>query len=255
MAYGTMTPTGKPAWSREAAIGDYGGALDKRDSHTEGTVPYAWFCYRELIAIRGSAYSGELGGTLVHCENLALARVLAHRSFRCPEKFAANALPGSADEGLDYWVKVLAVPSKPTDQKWELRKRCAAHYRAVTSVTLSAIRSALQDLLGDIYVDATFNEGADLATPPLITYWPGENPGDSSFSLGGGMWASERSHLFVEVQHPSGISLADLDQLINVQAFALLDRMLPAYATFSVGLGGGFLLDISQLDFTGLLPT
>jgi hypothetical protein len=249
-----MTPAGKPAWSREAAIGDYGGSLDKRDSDTEGTVPYAWFCYRELIAIRGSAYSGQLGGTLVHCENLALARVLAHRNFRCPEKFAANSLPGSADEGLDYWVKVLAVPSKPTDQKWELRKRAAAHYKAATGTTISAIRTALQDLLGDIFVDATFNEGTDLATPPTITYWPGVNPGDSGYSLGGGTWASERSHLYVEVQQPAGASTADLDQLINVQAFQLLDRMLPAYVTFSVALGGGFALDIDQLDYTGVQP-
>ncbi len=254
MAYGTMTPTGKPAWSREAAIGDYGGSLDKRDSETEGTVPYAWFCYRELIAIRGSAYSGQLGGTLVHCENLALARVLAHRNFRCPEKFAANALPASADEGLDYWVEVLKVPSKPTDQKWQIRQRCAANYKAATSTTMSTIRAALQDLLGDVFVDATFNEGTDLDTPPTITYWPGVNPGDPGHSLGGGAWFSERSHLYVEVQQPSGVSTADLDQLINVQAFQLLDRMLPAYVTFSVSIGGGFFLDVSQFDFTGITP-
>jgi hypothetical protein len=106
--------------------------------------------------------------------------------------------------------------------------------------------------LGDAYVDASFAIGSDLETPPTLTYWPGVNPGDASYSLGGGAWISERSHLFVEVQRPSGSTDGDFHQLINVQAFQLLDRILPSYCTFSVALGGGFILDVSQLDFVGL---
>lgn len=248
----TAVPAGKPAWSREAAIGDYGGALDKRASETEGAAPYAWFVYCELRNMRGSAFTKNTG-TLVHCENLALARLLAFRNFRCPEKFTCNAQqPATADEGLDYWVKVLAVPARPTDQKWQLRQRCAAHYRAATDLNLNTIQAALQELLGDIYVNASFAEGDSLADPPALTYWPGVNDGDESYSLGGGTWASERSHLYVEIQQPAGISAADFYQLVNVQMFQLLDRILPAYCTFGYSLGGGFYLDISQLDFVGL---
>lgn len=255
MATGTMTPTGKPCWSREASIGDYGGDLNKRDSATEGETPYAWFVYREIMAIRGSAYSRQIGGTLVHCETLAMARVLAHHCFRRPEKFAANSLPGSAGEGLEYWATVLAVPRKPTDQAWQIRQRCAAHYKAITSVNLPSIQAALQDLLGDAYVDATFAVGTSLASPPTQTYWPGVNPGDSSLSLGGGAWTSERSHLWVEVQQPAGMSDNDYRQLTRVQGFQLLDRLLPAYCTFTFSEGGGFYLDESPLDFTALTPS
>ena len=254
MANGSMIPAGKPAWSREAAIGDFGGALDKRASDTEGAAPYAWFVYCELRSMRGSAFTKNTG-TLVHCENLALARLLAHRNFRCPEKFTCNAQqPASADEGLPYWFKVLAIPTKPTDQKWQIRQRCAAHFKASAELSLSTIRAALQDLLGDIYVNASFIEGTSLSSPPMLTFWPGVNDGDSAYSLGGGTWASERSHLYVEIQQPPGITNAEFFQLVNVQMFQLLDRMLPSYCTFGWSLGGGFYLDISQLDFTGITP-
>jgi hypothetical protein len=43
-----------------------------------------------------------------------------------------------------------------------------------------------------------------------------------------------------------------MHQLVNVQLFQLLDRMLPSYCTFSAALGGGFIVGISQLDFTGV---
>lgn len=250
----SMVPAGRPAWSRSATIGDYGGSLDKRNSETEGDAPYAWAVYCELRNMRGSAFTKDKG-TLVHCENLALARVLAFRNFRCPEKFTCNAQqPATADEGIDYWVKVLDVPAKPTDQRWQLRQRCAAHFKAGTELNLSTIRAALQDLLGEIYVNATFNEGTALSASPTLTYWPGVNDGDESYSLGGGTWASERSHLYVEIQQPAGMSRADFLQIVNVQMFHLLDRILPAYATFGRSLGGGFYLDISNLDFTGLTP-
>lgn len=244
----TVMPTGKPAWSRDAAIGDYGGALDKEDCRTEASVPYAYAVYRELIAMKGSAYSSQ-PGTLVHCQNLAKARLLAFACFRLPEQFRANSLPGTADDALGYWVEVLGIPTKPNDQRWQIRQRCAAHYRATTSVNLPTIREALQDLLGDAYVDASFQVGASMSSPPTLTFWPGVAPGDSSYSLGGGTWASERSHLAVQVTQPPGMSDGDFYQLMNVQQFSLLDRMLPAFCTFNYATSVGFLLDISQLDF------
>jgi hypothetical protein len=251
----TANVSGKPCWSRDAAIGDYGGASDKVASSTEGAVPYVWSVYREICAMRGSAYVGHTSlqtNTLVHCENLALARLLAWANFRLPEQFRANCLPGTADQGLEYWATVLAVPTKSSDQRWQVRQRCAAHYRAVTDASLSAIQAALADLLGDVYLDASFIEGGLLSTPPTQTYWPGVNPGAPELDLGGGTWTSERSHLWVEVQQPAGMTDGEFIQLTRVQAFQLLDRMLPAFCTFTVSVGDGFTLDEDRLDFTGM---
>ncbi len=249
----TTTPSGKPCWSRDAAIGDYGGASDKRHSTTEGDVPYAFLWYREIQALRGSAYTIE-PSTLVHCENLALARLLAYWASRYPECIRANSLPASAGELVEYWAAVLGIPARPGEQRWSVRERTAAHFRAVRGITLATIEDDLTELLGDAFVDASFSEGADLETPPAITYWPGVNDGPAAYDLGGGAWITERSHLYVEVQQPAGMSIGEFRQLVDVDLFQYLDRTLPAWCTFGWALGSGFLLDVSQLDYVGLLP-
>jgi hypothetical protein len=252
----TTTPTGYPAWSRDAAIGDYGGDPSKRASNTEGETPYAWWVYRMLQGMRGSAYSQRVGGTLVHCQNLATARLMAWWGWRMPEKFRANTQPASADEGLPYWVEVLKIPTRPSDRKWQIRQRCAAHSRAITSSSLTAHQAAVRELLGDAYVDSYYTQGTSLSSPPTITFWPGVNPGPDTHSLGGGAWISERSRFTVVTRIPPGMQLGEYRQLADVQLFQLLHRLLPAHVTFGWTVGGdGFFLDSSPLDLTGLTPS
>lgn len=256
MATSDTTPTGYPCWSRDAAVGDYGGDPNKRASATEGDAPYAWFVYRELQAMRGSAYSQQVGGTLVHAENLATARLMGWWGWRMPEKLRANCVAMSADDGLAYHVKVMGIPSRPSDRKWQLRQRCAAHAKAIISVALPTLQGTLRELLGGAYVDSFYNFGTSLASPPAVTFWPGVNPGPAEFSLGGGAWVSERSRLTVVVQIPPGMRIGEFRQLVDVQLFQLLHRALPAWVTFGWTVGSdGFFLDTSPLDLTGLTPS
>jgi hypothetical protein len=254
----TTVPTGKPAWSREGAIGDYDGALTKEDNTSEHPIPYAGQIYRELHAMRGSAFTKK-PRTLVDAENISIARMFGAVWYRTPEKVRANGTPIRCDEKLEYWVEVLRIPNKPGDQRWQLRERAAAHYRAVSGPTMGNVTSSLAALLGEAFVDATHQEGVDLATPPTQTYWPVINPGDPALSLGRGAWASERCHLAVETVIPAGMSDGDFLHLMNVEMFALLDSLLPAWAGWgwaaNTGGGLGFFLDISRLDFDGLTPT
>lgn len=256
----TAVPIGKPAWSREGNIGDYDGSLTKEDNTTEATVPYAAQVYRELHAMRGSAYT-QKPHTLVDAENIAIARMFGAVWYRTPEKVRANATPLRCDEKLEYWVEVLGIPQRPGEERWQLRERAAAHYQAANGPTMSNITSSLAALLSDAFVSATHQEGVDLATPPSQTFWPVINPGDASYSLGRGAWMSERCHLAVLTIIPSGMSDGEFLHLVNVEMFALLDTLLPAWATWgwavdSTGSGdAGFYLDISRLDFDGLTPT
>jgi hypothetical protein len=254
----TITPTGSPVWSREGSIGDYDGALTKEDCTTEATVPYAGQVHRELRAMRGSAYTQD-PHTLVDAENIAMARMFAAVWYRTPEKVRANATPRRCDEKLEYWVEVLGVPKKQGEQRWQLRDRASAHYQAANGPTMSNITSSLASLLGDAFIEVTHQEGVDLDTPPTQTFWPGVNPGDASYSLGRGAWMSERCHLAIEAQIPVGMSDGDFLHLMNVEMFALLDTLLPAWATWgwAVSTGGslGFFLDVSRLDFDGITPT
>lgn len=221
--------SGRPIWERGGDIGDVDGDTEKHDCRTEET-PYAAMILRDLRNQRGTAYT-QADGTLVDVENVALARFFSAVFYRTPEKFRANALPGRSDERLGYWRELLAVPVKPGTPARIIRKKLAVHYEAPVGSSTEEVQRALQGLLGDAFVSFSAAKGGDLANPPTETYWPGVNPGSSDFSLGGGAWYSERCKLVVQVTQPAGMSESDFQQLLNVEAFALLDRMLPAWAT------------------------
>lgn len=246
---------GDSAWARGRRIGHYGGALDKVDNRTE-EVPYAFIAYNELQAMRSSAYSTEVG-TLVDVENVAIARSSAAR-FRAGEKLATNAVPLTADERLEYWVEVQDVPLHPDDTRQDIRTRCSAFYKLAEGATEGNIDKAIEELLGDNFVRTWRARGSDLATPPPQTFQLSTdaevlNAGLTAYSLGTGVWLSERAHLTVEVQLLERQTLSEFLRLMNVDLFQLLDRMLPSDMTFNWALDveTGFVLDVSQLDFTG----
>lgn len=250
---------GDTVLATDAAIGDYGGATDKKDSDTEGARPYAWTWYREMQASRGSAYTTKTG-TLVHAENLALARNRMAVS-RAAEKLVANAIPSTADERLDYWRDVLDLHVRPGEPEWQTRQNAAGRFRASNGPTRTNIDDACSSLLGPAFVQTWHQTGVNIGTAPPITLWKGGTVGPVSYDLSGaganGTWLSERAHLTVEVQIPAGLSTDEFLYLCNVQLYEMLDRLMPAWATFDWAMGplsAGFLLDLSSMDFNGLTP-
>lgn len=237
-------------FDRSPRMGDYGGAVDKEDSKTEGTTPRAWTIYRELQAMRGDAYSKERSG-YIHCEHLALARHISWLWWRLPEEAANNRTPSRADALLGYWVKVLDVPNYKGDRDWEIRQRAAVKFRRMTGSARPDIDNAFQSQLGDDLVSIVRTEGASLAAPPDFTYWPAVNPGPSGQNLGGGTWSSHRSHLFFVLSRSFLADKARLQRLVNGALFRLADDILPAWCTFSwyPDGHGGFIIEESLLDF------
>lgn len=236
--------------STDARIDHYDGSTDKHDSATEGQEPYAWLWYREFQNMRGSAYSRELYGT-VHAENLVIARQFAAVS-RAAEKFEANQLPGTADERLESWQKILGVPTIYGDTRWDVRRECEAHYRVTLGNTQQSVDDAVQELLGDTFVSVTRTIGSDLDTPPSVTEWPGVNPGSSDYDMGGGAWKSVRAHYSVTVQQPVDLNDGSFHRLVRIKLYRLLDRVLPCWATFDWNTSDGFVVDESEFDFDGV---
>lgn len=244
-------PHGRPAWSRVAAIGDYDGALDKTDCTTE-RVPYAWSWYQDYTAMLGTAFTTERR-SLVHARKLALSRGEAAKN-RAVERAINNSRPSTADELLGTWAFILAVPTYPEDQRWEVRLRCAARLEAPNGPNPVQVDESLAKLLGDIYVASHRPRGTSLANPPEQTFWS-ENPGFPAASLGGGTWMSERSRLVVQVTRPPDAEFAAFLRTVNVALFHQLDRQLPATMVFSWTAwdpdGIGFYLDTSMMDVVG----
>ncbi len=251
-ALASIRPDGRPAWSHDADIGDYGGDIDKENVRTEET-PYAWTWYREITDMLGSAFTIARFGE-VHARKLALARNMMGVD-RAAERARNNALPRTADEAIGAWVKCLGITVREGERRWRIRRKAAAHFAAVVGPSKEIIDTAVADLCGDALINITRTTGASLSAPPTLTYWPGVNPGPSTYSLGNGAWISERAHLGVVIQKPSSTNLPAFLHLVNVDLFQMLDRLLPAWMTFDWSTStDGFLLDISDMDFDGLVP-
>ena len=257
MAVITADPNGIPPWSRRRRIADYSGAPDKTDNESEHPFPHAWTWYSEIVAARGSAYRRDRQG-LVHAETIALARSECGRT-RASEKLAFNRFPLTSWERLSYWVDVLAIPIRPTDSLHDIRVRAAAKFQAAVGPTIFNENTAVERLLESLLQQVYRQEGVALAAPPPQTFWPGVNPGPAAYSLApmATPWLSERAHLVVSTTPiPPDLTLSEFLELVNVYLFDLLDRMLPAWATFNwaVDVQTGFVLDVSQLDFAGFNP-
>jgi hypothetical protein len=155
---------------------------------------------------------------------------------------------------LGEWVKILQLRLRGDETRQEIRQRTAAKFKGSTGNSPTQVDDVVSDLLGAVFIANLRTFGTDLANPPSPTNWPGINPGPASYDLGGGAWLSPRSHLVVSVVGPTDINDADFAQIVNVDLYDELDRLLPAWMTFNwgVSVSSGFLLDISKLDFTGL---
>ncbi len=248
----TCRPDGRPYWTHDADIGDYGGDYDKQDCVTEET-PYAATWYREFGGMIGSLFSKETRGE-VHAKKLTLARAKMGVD-RAAERARNNGLPGTSDEELANWLRSLNVSYSDSERKWRLRRKAAAKFAAILGPTRATVDAAVAELLGDAFVSITRVEGVSLSAPPSQTFWPTINPGSSLYSLGGGAWLSERCTLVVTAVRPPDAYLADFLRLMDVQLFQILDPMLPAWAGYIWNTSSdGFFLDVSEMDLVGITP-
>ncbi len=219
------------SWIPLPQIGTYDGDPQKENSLTEGDASYASQVYQEIQGMRGSAFTKK-PGTFVHCENLALARFWGYFSFRLPEKLRANSVPARSDERLPYWANVLEVGTRPGEEQWSLRQRCALSYQVALGPTFDTVNTAVSKLLGDTLVQLSFADEVPLTDDPLGTFW-GRNPGFPLNNIGGGTWMSRRATLNVQVQWLPTMTFPEFRELVDVQLWGLLDTLLPAWMTWT----------------------
>ena len=227
-------------WGESPKIERYDGDPLKTDA-VEETTPYAWIWYRELGAAMGSAYGGARQGS-VHARKLAIARATAAVS-RATERLICNANPATAEALLDDWATCIQVPVGENDPPWLVRKRCRVLFSASNGQAIWGLELALYELLGPSFVEIrTFDSDDEPGA------WP------SSWDLGGGVWASKRSKILVDVRYPGTTTNLEFNETMQVHFVRLMDRLTPAttWCVWTTTVSGGFYLDISPLDFTGL---
>lgn len=234
----------------------WGATEHKEDDPIEGSIPYAWSFYQALQSAQGKALSKARSGYL-HAENLAEARQLA-ALFRGGEKLQHNAFPRRSDESLQTWVNDMAIRVYHDDTNDDVRAKVYARFLAWAGNSPTHMDAAIATLLGPAFVKVLRFTSDSLDEPTLRTYWPGVNPGPTTFDLGTndgdvrehhapGAWYSDHSRILVVVDEHAPVPRKKLLRLLNVDLGELLSRRLPATTSWAWAFSETFQLDISSV--------
>ena len=144
------------------------------------------------------------------------------------ERLANQAIPEKMLDALTDWEQILKL--KPTlDQSDQSRRAAvAAKLRGLINNALPDIEAASRKAAG-----GNFHSVVVVDPDDAISYWPGGIPGPPSME-----WSSTRALIGVRLTK-TGLSDAQFNEVRSAVVNAL-DPMLPAWMTFSVGVGSSF---------------
>lgn len=156
------------------------------------------------------------------------------------QRLRGQLIPAKMLESLPSWEQILQVPPSNTDTIQVRRARVAAKLRGLGANALGDIFDACSALAGN-------NFDSLVVTPPagVYAYWPGINPGPPGFE-----WSSNRAHIGVKMVR---LSMSDSDFLsLRGKVVEMLQELCPAWMTFTVGIGGGFIVNQGLVGLTFL---
>lgn len=188
--------------------------------------------HRALLKAYEPAYDAS-EGTENYAECFAYATVLAN-VWAVNERIGNQMIPARMLDNLTIWEEVLKLRPSSKDYDNERRNRVAARLRGIASNATVDIAEAARSIFGDEFEDLVFVAPAD-----AITYWPGLNPGPPGFE-----WSSNKCIVGVRV-----IVGAEF-QSRRAALADLLQAMLPAWMSFVIGVGAGFICDVGICDVT-----
>lgn len=156
----------------------------------------------------------------------------------CNQRLANQMVPERMLENLTVWEESCRLRPAIDDFDSVRRAKLAAKLRGLANNALGDIEQAMLKILGVNFVQVTQPDPAN-----WITYWPGVNPGPPGFE-----WCSNRARVAV-VMTPDGL---DAETIAEKQGAVVsqLDGMCPAWMSFLVGVGNGFIVNIGIVGQT-----
>lgn len=149
------------------------------------------------------------------------------------ERLSNQAIPEKMMEALPEWEQILGLAPAPGTSDYDRRAAVAARMRGLQNNALPDIEEVAAKVMGANYDAVVIVDPAD-----VVAYWPGGIPGPPGFE-----WASNNATIAVRVNKTT---LSDADFLAKVARLReQLDRLLPAWMTFTIGVGSSFIVNQS----------
>jgi len=194
--------------------------------------------HRALLAAMEPALD-PTDGTVHAIETFAEARTLG-MIWGAGKRLANQAIPARMLEALPDQEQILKIIPTPGTTDNERRDAVAAKQRGLAGNTMVDIEAALRKLLGRNFEEILYTPRED-----VVAYWPGGIPGPPGYE-----WTSSKAHIGIRV-NLNGLSPGE-GQKLGAKLFGLLDTMIPAWMSYSIGVGSEFVLSKGMLGITFL---
>jgi hypothetical protein len=152
------------------------------------------------------------------------------------ERLRGAEIPARMLETLQTYETILRLRPRTSETDVARRQAVEASLRGLAGAARADVEAAISRLLGPQYDGVV-----TVALADEVVYWPGINPGPPGLE-----WSSNRCTLGVKVRR-QGIGDADYERLIG-RLRLLLQGYVPSWMTFTIGSGGGFIVDVSIVD-------
>lgn len=165
-------------------------------------------------------------------ETFAQARGV-HMVWSAGKRLSNQAIPEKMLEMLPVWEGILGLTPAPGTSDFARRAAVAARMRGLLNNALPDIEEVCAKVMGSNY------EAVVTVDPALVTaYWPGGIPGPPGFE-----WCSNTATIGVRVNKNG---LDDAGFLAKVARLRdQLDKLLPAWMTYNIGVGSDFVVGVS----------
>lgn len=184
--------------------------------------------YRATLDALEPAFDPTVG-TYHEIETFAHARVEG-MVWGAGQRLANQAIPAKMLESLPVWEEILGLRPTPGTSDNARRAAVAARQRGLQNNAIPDIEEVSAKVMGVNYEALVPVDPDD-----VVSYWPGGTPGPPGFE-----WASNLATIAVRV-NKNGLDEAAF--LLKVGRLReQLERLLPAWMTFNIGVGTSFVV-------------
>jgi uncharacterized protein YmfQ (DUF2313 family) len=149
------------------------------------------------------------------------------------QRLANQADPARMLEMLPEWEGILGLNPPPGTSDNARRAAVAGRLRGLQNNAIPDIEDVAQKIMG-----ANYEEVVTVDPDDVVEYWPGDTPGPPGFE-----WASNVATIAVRVNKNGLDDSAFLRKVGRLRD--TLERFLPAWMTFTIGVGSEFIVNQS----------
>jgi len=158
----------------------------------------------------------------------------------CNRRLSNQGIPERMIENLSVWEEATGLRPTPEMTDFQRRAELAGKLRGQINNALIDIQESSAKVLGANFVAVVLTDPAD-----VISFWPAVNPGPPGYE-----WSSNRAHIGILMTKTglTDVQFLDLQDRLHQQ----LNKLLPAWMTFEIGIDAGFVVNVGIVGQTFL---